>query len=249
MKFVFFLMVFLFLNINSTFSQENNINFYVVPAKSFIKINGNVISLNENIGAHSMYLKAGIYPIEIWSPNYTLIKDTIIVKETETLRYRKTLNKYEKAYVDYSREMNKYKKHKFAYQALDVSLALVNIGLITYVAVPASANKKLVNDINMASLRYQNAITPTEIDAAKGQFNQLNTKYKNSVNLKYYLGIPLLTVSSGLSIYYYIKRKKINQNIIKPKKYNPKNPFIETEFDLGLLNEGNGLYFGLKTKF
>ena len=75
------------------------------------------------------------------------------------------------------------------------------------------------------------------------------TKYKNSVNLKYYLGIPLLTVSSGLSIYYYIKRKKINQNIIKPKKYNPKNPFIETEFDLGLLNEGNGLYFGLKTKF
>jgi hypothetical protein len=240
MRITFLKIIVLILCFNTVYSQgfepgkKGKALIYFEPTTAIIRLDTTFLKQTKK----PISLNIGTYVIRAWAPTKQLFIDTIEIKENKMVIISRHL-KNTKEYDEYRRKLSVYKNRKVFTKFLPFPLTLAYSG---YTFWAYNNNKAIIKshleNTQSAITRYQNAISISDIDASKQQYEDEKNSYekyrrKNNILAKTSaIIIPTaLIVSTGL---YFLSKKFIKPQYIETKpllslnSINIKNEFPST---------------------
>lgn len=212
------------------FSQsKTKVSFYIFPSNATLKVDNKIYNIKEAAHPLIIELKEGLQIIELWAPNYKLIKDTLNVKPNNSNVYKKRLNILSDIFNQYKLDLSKYNQRKVGGLVKKIGLPALNAAGLWFV-IDGGSVKNLDDLKTKAELHrdaYSSAISLNIIDREKANFestrNTYNTK-KRRLNNKRVIGCSLIAATSFLS-YIIIRNHNKKTKPVRPT-YQEKNPLV-----------------------
>lgn len=217
----------------SGFGFSQTVTFSVIPANSFVRVNGEVLDLSKQ---RTLELPAGTYEAEFWAPQFSVVTETITVNASGTNTVRLGLKKLSPKFEDYREARSVYNTQILKRTLTDFTLVggTLAAGYTTLAlknnSLTADENKLDVveQDIARSLNRYQTVVAPVELDLASAEYNRLVDRYEElqeKRNTGIAAGATITVIGAGLTFLYFRKWRS------KPEKplWKADNPFTSTD--------------------
>ncbi|SEP99672.1 hypothetical protein [Neolewinella agarilytica] len=212
----------------SSSSAQELVTFNILPKTAFVRVDGQLLDLSQKT---SIKLLPGQYVVEVWAPEFEVLKESIQVEAGKPLSVNLGLKTQSSAYKEFSNARTRYNTAVLKRTLKDGTFLFVTGGL-TYAALTGRKGKlnELEDLINNRSNAYDLAISPDRIESIASQYNQAVADYEDTQKTHNTIVTvtSVLAVASGVATYFYFKgdgRKKL----VKPV-FSAENPLAGSSF-------------------
>ncbi len=238
----------LFFILKTCTAQElEKARFFIYPETSVLSINNSTYSIDSSAFPLVLQLPEGSYPLQIWSPKYDVIRDTLVVKKNGSNTYKKRLVVLSPEFKSYKKELTNYTNQRFKNNLLKIGLPTVNL-LALWLAYDGGSIRKISDSkekVNFHRNAFINSVSPSIIASERDNFEKSLEKYNSQRRMlrnKRIVGFSIVALSSFFS-YKIIKKSNKNKPTKKPT-YAPKNPLVFEYLELNIFsNSGVTLHF------
>jgi len=214
LNFLLLLLVGIMIFPSSSFAQEL-VTFNILPRTAFVKVDGQLLDLSKK---KSVKLSPGQYTVEVWAPEFEVLKESIQVEAGKPLSVNLGLKTQSSAYKEYSNARTRYNTAVLKRTLKDGTFVLVTGGL-TYAALTGRKGKlnELEDLINNRSSAYDLAVQPDRIESITSQYNQAVTDYEDTQKTHNTIVTvtSVLAVASSVASYFYFKSEG-RKKLVKP---------------------------------
>lgn len=233
--------------------QTGQLEIYMSPKNGLIKIDGKVIDFSIQNQPAKLELPTGEYIISAWSKNMGVKEKTVTVEANKTKSVRMNLQ-VSTQFEKYRKAQSKYFWTKTLRYTSYAAMTGISIATTTY-AFNSGANQELDDAktrMQEATRVYKAAVSAIEIESSATEYKNELIKYNSAlddVNKRKKIGIPLMVVSYGATIFHIFKSSR--KKLVKPIYQEEDSPFssIQLEPNMSYTQNDTSIGFSIKMKF
>ncbi len=247
MKKVFLLFCLIQFQLSSSGQSAQEVLMRVFPNDAILKIDNQLIIIEDQPTPFKLKLKPGKYPLEIWASQYEVFRDTLVVKE-KTMSYSKKLTERIPSYITYQKEKKANNEKKILRIGGTIALVALNVGGFYYSINSQSKIKDLEQEAERLQVLHQNLALPNSFELNRRNYDAVLEEYdqeRKKIYLRRSIGIPLSCISTYFS--QKIIRKLWSKKLSKPVLTEDKNPFVFNGLEINNLDAS--YQFTLNFKF
>lgn len=244
-----YLLVLFFCTSDLIGQNEEEVLIITYPSTSVIKMETDVIEMENKSIPYSMKLPKGKHPVQVWAPHYVVKNDTIEI-DNNINRFNVVLKQRSQEYKLYKKALRKNTFTRISHVAISAALITVNAAGASY-AIDNKLERELNDLAEQAEIirqEHQLLATADDFAESRANFERIQNEYHNGrdeLHKKRAIGIPIVSVTSVVSaalIYKMFKKK-----LVKPILPEDDCPFVVD--DILFRSDRNQTAIGINLRF